>query len=104
MSVDLIKASIPVMQSPQTLNDISPGVSPVLTPVVNPGVQIIRLLQLICPLFIIIGLIAGILYMIKSKKTEGKKNLIGVIIIVTPFILYFILTIISLYMTVNIVL
>ncbi len=97
MSIDSIKVSTPVIHSTQTINDTSAIVSKS-----DMGVRVIGLFQSICSLLIIIGLIVGILYMIKSKKTKGKKILIGVIIILVPFILYFILNIIRFNMILNI--
>lgn len=97
MSLDSIKVLTPEMQSTQTINDTSAIVSKS-----DMGVRVIGLLKGVCSLLIIIGLIVGILYMIKSKKTKGKKILIGVIIILVPFILYFILNIIQFNMLLNI--
>ena len=61
----------------------------------------IGLLQGFSSLLIIIGLIVGIIYMIKSKKTKGKRILIGSIIIVVPFILSWILNIVKMNMLLN---
>ena len=58
------------------------------------GAQIIGIMQGFCSLLIIIGLIVGIIYMIKSKKTKGKRILIGGIIIIIPIILNLILNIV----------
>ena len=96
MSLDSIEAPTSVMQNSQTLNDTSAIVSKSMM-----GVRIIGLLQGICSLLIIIGLIVGILYMIKSKKTKSKRIFIGIVIIVVPFILYFILNIIKFNMVLN---
>lgn len=58
------------------------------------SVKIIGVMQSFCSLLIIIGLIVGIIYMIKSKKTKGKRILIGVIIIIVPIVLNWILNIV----------
>lgn len=58
-------------------------------------------MQGLCSLLIIVGLIVGIIYMIKSKKTKGKRILIGAIIIVVPFILNWILNIVKFNMLLN---
>lgn len=58
------------------------------------GVKIIGVMQGFCSLLIIIGLIVGIIYMIKSKKTKGKRIIIGFIIIIVPVILNCILNIV----------
>ena len=55
-------------------------------------------MQGFCSLLIIVGLIVGIIYIIKSKKNIGKRMLIGSIIIVVPFILNFILSIVKFIM------
>ena len=88
MSVDSIKPPSSVMQNSIVEKSVM-------------EFRVIGVLQGICLLFIIIGLIVGILYMIKSKKTRGKKVLIGIVIIVVPFIIYFILNIIQFNMALN---
>lgn len=97
MSVNSIKASMSVMQSTQTMTDTSEIVSKNMM-----DVRIIGLIQGFCSLLIIVGLIVGIIYMIKSKKTRWKKNLIGTIIIVVPVILNLILYIVKFNMLLNI--
>lgn len=93
MSVDSIKAPTSVMQSTQSITDTSAIVSESMM-----GVRIIGLMQSFCSLLIVVGLIVGIIYMIKSKKTKGKRILIGAIIIVVPFIVSWILNIVKLNM------
>jgi len=61
-------------------------------------IKILGLIRIFGFLLILVGLAVGILYIIKSKKTTGKKILIGSIIIIVPFILNLIFTIISLSM------
>jgi len=63
--------------------------------------SIIGVIQGVCSLFIVIGFIVGIIYMIKSKKTKEKRLLIGTIIITAPLILYWILCIVRFYMSIN---
>lgn len=96
MPVDSIKAPTSVMQSTPSLTDTSAIVSESMM-----GVRIIGLMQGLCTLLIIVGLIVGIIYMIKSKKTKGKRILIGAIIIVVPFILNWILNIVKFNMLLN---
>lgn len=92
MSANLIKTTASVMQSTQSIADASKIASQSMM-----SIRIIGLMQSICSLLIIVGLIVGIIYMIKSKKNKGKKFLIGVIIIVVPFILNLILGIVKFY-------
>ena len=71
----------------------------------NMEIQSIRAIGIakgICGILVIICLITGILYMIKSKKTKLKKILIGIIIIVIPFIIMWILNVIQFRMLLNI--
>ena len=96
MPVNSIEAPTSVMQSTQSITDTSAIVSESMM-----GVKIIGLMQGFCSLLIIVGLIVGIIYMIKSKKTKGKRILIGAIIIVVPFILNWILSIIKVNMLLN---
>lgn len=96
MPVDSIKAPTSVMQSTPSMTDTSAIVSESMM-----GVRIIGLMQGLCTLLIIVGLIVGIIYMIKSKKTKGKRILIGAIIIVVPFILNWILNIVKFNMLLN---
>lgn len=96
MPVDSIKAPASVMQSTQSTTDTSAMVSGSMM-----GVRIIGLMQGFCSLLIIVGLIIGIIYMIKSKKTKGKRILIGAIIIVVPFIINWILNIVKFNMLMN---
>ena len=96
MSVDSIKEPTSVMQSTQSIANTNSIVSENMM-----GVRIIGLMQSLCYLLIIAGLIVGIIYMIKSKKTKWKRIFIGVIIIVVPFILYWILNIVQFNMSLN---
>ena len=96
MQRDLMEGVAPVMQSTESMANTSTMVSESMM-----GVRIIGLMQGFCSLLIIVGLIAGIIYMIKSKKTKGKRILIGTIIIVVPFILNWILNIVKLNMLLN---
>lgn len=97
MSVDSIKEPTAVMQSTQSIANTNSIVSENMM-----GVRIIGLMQSLCYLLIIAGLIVGIIYMIKSKKTKWKRIFIGVIIIVVPFILYWILNIVQFNMSLNV--
>lgn len=96
MPINSMKASTSVMQSTQSVANTSTMVSESII-----SVRIIGLLQVLCYLFIIVGLIIGIIYMIKSKKTKGKRFFIGAIIIVVPFILNWILNIVKFNMLLN---
>ena len=96
MSVDSIQPPSSVIQGSQSVTDTSSVVSQSMM-----GIRVVGLLQGFCSLLIIIGLIVGIIYMIKSKKTKGKRILIGAIIIVVPFILNWILVIIKFKMLLN---
>lgn len=96
-SINDIKTQTDVIQSTESANDVSAVVSQS-----DMGIRIIGLMQGICSLLIIVGLIVGIIYMIKSKKTKGRKILIGAIIIIVPFILIGILNIIKFNILLNI--
>lgn len=96
MPLDSIKASTAVIQSTQSAANTSSIVNESMM-----GVRIIGLVQAFCSLLIIVGLIVGIIYMIKSKKTKGKRILIGAVIIVVPFILNWILGIVKINMLLN---
>ena len=96
MSINSIKPPSSVMQSTQTMNDTSAIVSKSMM-----NARIIGLMQGFCSLLMIVGLIVGIIYMIKSKKTKWKKFLIGAIIIVVPFILNLILNMVKFNMLSN---
>lgn len=93
MQVNSIKPSIEITP---TIDDTSAVVSESMI-----GFKIVSLMQGFCGLLIIVGLIVGIIYMIKSKKTKGKRILIGAIIIVVPFILNWILNIVKVNMLLN---
>ena len=69
--------------------------------VVSKAVKTTAVMQGISSVLIIAGLIAGIVYMIKSQKPNKQKILIGVVIIVVPFIIRWILNIISFKMLLN---
>jgi len=96
MSIDSIKAPASVMQGSQSIAETSPIVSESMM-----GVKLIGLMQGFCSLLIIVGLIVGIIYMVKRKKTKGKRILIGAIIIVIPFILNWILNLVKFNMLLN---
>ena len=68
---------------------------------VSDGVYVPSVMQGISSVLIIAGLIAGIVYMIKSQKPNKQKILIGVAIIVVPFIIRWILNMISFKMLLN---
>ena len=90
------------MQSTQTIQ--STQVPSDVTPIVNQsamGVKIIGLMQGFSSLLIIISLIVGIIFMVKSKRTKGKRILIGSIIIVVPFILNWIISIVKMNILLN---
>ena len=93
MPVDSVKIPTSVLQGSQTMTDTSE--------IISKSMMGARLIQGFCSLLIIVGLIVGIIYMIKSKKTKGKRILIGTIIIVVPFILNWILNIVKLNMLLN---
>ncbi len=97
MPVDSINVPTGVMQSTQSIAEKSEVVSESIR-----GARIIGLMQGFCSLLIIVGLIVGIIYMIKSKKTKGKRILIGTIIIVVPFILNWILAIVKIKVLLNV--
>lgn len=63
--------------------------------------RVIGLMQSFCFLLIIIGLIVGTIYIMKSKKTKVKRILIGSIIILIPFIINWILNLVKLNMLLN---
>lgn len=93
MNVYSFQTNTKIMQSTQVAKDINEGISKNVQ-----NVRIIGLMQGICSLLIIVGIIVGIVYMIKSKKTTWKRILIGAIIILVPIILNYILNIIKLNM------
>lgn len=104
MSIDDIKPPSSYIQSPtttiqntQTVEDASTMISQA-----NMGIRVISLMQGVCSLLIIIGLIVGVIYMIKSKKNAWKKILIGVVIILVPFIINLILSMIKFNMLLNV--
>jgi len=68
---------------------------------VSKAVKTTAVMQGISSVLIIAGLIAGIVYMIKSQKPNKQKILIGVVIIVVPFIIRWILNMISFKMLLN---
>lgn len=82
--------SMPVKISNQIL--INPTAGSDSVKVEHPGKNIVGILQVISMLLISVGLIAGIIYMIKSKKTVWKKIVIGIAIIVIPIIIAFVLS------------
>ncbi len=86
MSLDSIKPPTSTIQSTQAIGQAGTVVSQA-----DMGIRIIGLMQGICSLLIIIGLIVGIIYIIKSKKTLWKKILIGAVIILFPIIINWIL-------------
>ena len=90
MPINPIEAPTSVMQSTQSITDANA--------IASQSTIIIGLMQGLCSLLMIVGLIVGIIYMIKSKKTKGKRILIGVMIIVVPFILNWILSIVKVNM------
>lgn len=94
MPVDSIKSQASVMQSTQSIADTSA--------IVSKSIMGVKIIELFCSLLIIVGLIVGIMYMIKSKKTKGKRIFIGAIFIVVPFILNWILNIVKFNMLLNI--
>lgn len=97
ISPDQIKAPASAMQGAPIASDVEPIVSQSTM-----GIKVIGLMQSCCSLLMIVGIIVGIIYMIKSKKTKGIRILIGAIIIVVPFILNWILGIVKLNMILNV--
>ncbi len=87
MSVNDIRLTSSTMQGTQYVGSSEP--------IARTGTQVISLFQSLSAILIIIGLIVGIIYMIKSKKDTGKKILIGCLIIAVPIIVYIILTIVK---------
>lgn len=90
-----------VMQSTQAMNNMNTTVNQNL-------LSIIGLLQGVCSILCIIGLIVGIIYMVigiiymvKSKKSFKNKIIIGLVIIIVPFILTGIVHLIKFNMLVN---
>lgn len=63
--------------------------------------QFIQLLEAETTILIIVCLIIGIIYMVKSKKVKKKKNIIGALIIIIPWIIMAILKAITFYMKLN---
>jgi hypothetical protein len=96
MSANSINASKTVITSAQSMAETG-----VIANEGMMGIKIIGLMQSFCSLLIIVGLIVGIIYMIKSKKTKEKRILVGAIIIIVPFILKWILNIIRFNMLLN---
>ena len=90
MSVDSIKAPTSVIQSTQTIGQAGTTISQA-----DLGIRFIGLMQGICSLLIIIGIIAGIIYIIKSRKILWKKILIGAVIILLPIIINWILSLVK---------
>lgn len=90
MSIDSIKAPISTIQGSQSVVQV------------DMGIRVIGLMQGICSLLIILALIVGIIYIIKSKKTIWKKILIGAVIILVPFIINWILSMIKFNMLLNV--
>lgn len=66
-----------------------------VAPVASTSNAIIGILSVLSSFLIIAGFVIGIIYMIKSKKSKGKRILIGIVIIVVPFIINFILNIVK---------
>ena len=76
---------------------ISPAnpVGNTVAPVASTSNAIIGILSVLSSFLIIAGFVIGIIYIIKSKKSKGKRILIGIVIIVVPFIINFILNIVK---------
>jgi len=91
-----IGVSTQTIQSTQSVGEASTMINQV-----DMGIRVIGLIQVICSLLIIVGLIVGVIYMIKSKKTAWKKILIGAVIIVVPVVLFWILNIVKANMLLN---
>ncbi len=92
MSINDLQSSTTTMQSAINTGEISKSMM---------SVKILGIMQVVCFLLIIVGLIVGILYIIKSKKTIAKKIIIGLIIIIIPIILNLIVTIIKFNIVLN---
>ena len=86
-----------VMKSTQAINNMDTTVNQSLF-----GIRIIGLLQGVFSILCIIGLVIGIIYIAKSKKNFKKKIIIGLVIIIVPFILTGILYLIQFNMLINI--
>ena len=86
-----------VMKSTQAINNMHTTVNQSLF-----GIRIIGLVQGVFSILCIIGLVIGIIYIAKSKKTFKKKIIIGLVIIIVPFILTGILYLIQFNMLINI--
>ncbi len=67
-------------------------------PTVPISLQIISILKVASYILIPIGLIIGIIYIIKSKKRILTKNIIGVVIILVPIVICMVLQVISVNM------
>ena len=65
MSINDIQSSTTTMQSAINTGEISKSMM---------SVKILGIMQVVCFLLIIVGLIVSILYIIKTKKTIAKKN------------------------------
>ena len=96
MSIDAMKLQATTIQSRQLAGDSSTIVSQA-----DIVIRVIGLMKGICSLLIIVGLIVGIIYMIKSKKATWKKFLIGGAIILVPFIINLILSMVKFNMALN---
>lgn len=92
MSINDIQSSTTTMQSAINTGEISKSMM---------SVRILGILQVVSSLLIIVGLVVGILYIIKTKKTIAKKIIIGLIIIIIPIILNLIVTIIKFNIVLN---
>lgn len=99
MSMNSAGMSETWMKSVDTLASTQSTVS--ANEVVSKAVKTTAVMQGISSVLIIAGLIAGIVYMIKSQKPNKQKILIGVVIIVVPFIIRWILNMISFKMLLN---
>ncbi len=63
--------------------------------------RVLGMIQGFCSLLCLLGIIIGIIFMVKSKKTKGKRILFGLLIMAIPFIIYWIVNIIRFRMYVG---
>ena len=91
-----MKKVTPIIQSTESIANASTIANETVM-----KLRVIGLMQSFCSLLILIGLIVGIMYIMKSKKTKVKRIFIGSIIILVPFIFNWILNIVKFNMLLN---
>lgn len=89
MPLNDIKTQTDVIQVTEVANDVS-----TVTNQNDTGIRIIGLNRGFSFLIIVVGLIVGIRYMIKNKKTKAKRIIVGTVIIIASFIFAWIIPVI----------